>query len=413
MRRFLAASALVALAACAHQPVKPPAPPTPQPPAQPKAQPQPAPQASLQPVSWDVLKPVEDDLDLAGLEGAFTASAAYYAKLPPATAFDFGGEKVTARDLAETMAALSTMLGEKGLSEKEKVKRLAKSTRVFKSVGSDGAGAVLVTGYYEPWLEGRRAPDAKFMVPLYRRPEDMLTVDLSLFPAAKSQARIVGRAEGGQVLPYFSRGEISSGALSGKGLELLWLEDPVDLFFLQVQGSGRVTLEDGTTVRVQYDAQNGQPYRSLGKALIDKGVLTAEQVSMHSIRKYFQDHPDQLDLLNDNASYTFFRLEDDGPFGNIGVALTPGRSIATDARVFPKGAPAFLRTRKPVIDAKGQVSGWVPMTRFVVNQDTGGAIVGPGRVDLFWGGGPQAEASAGCMKEPGELYFILPVPQSK
>ena len=306
------------------------------------------------------------------------------------------------------MTALSATLGEKGLSERERVKRFQRATRIFKSVGSDGAGAVLVTGYYEPWLEGRKAPDEKFKVPLYRRPDDMLTVDLSLFPAAKSQARIVGRAEGGQVLPYFSRGEITSGALAGRGLELLWLEDPVDLFFLQVQGSGRVTLEDRTTVRVQYDSQNGQPYRSLGRALIDKGVLTSDQVSMQSIRKYFQDHPEKLDLLNENASYTFFRLEDDGPFGNIGVALTPGRSIATDARVFPKGAPALLRTRKPVIDARGQVSGWVPMTRFVVNQDTGGAIVGPGRVDLFWGGGPQAEAAAGRMKEPGELYFILP-----
>jgi membrane-bound lytic murein transglycosylase A len=410
-RRLLATAILFMFAACAHKPVKPPVPPASRPPVQP--QPQPQPQPTLQPVSWDELKPLEDDLDLAGLDGAWAASAAYYAKLPPATTFDFGGEKVTAKDLAESMTALSTTLGEKGLSEKEKVKRLQRTTRVFKSVGSDEAGAVLVTGYYEPWLEGRKAPDKKFKVPLFRRPDDMLTVDLSLFPAAKSQARIVGRAEGGQVLPYFSRGEITSGALAGRGLELLWLEDPVDLFFLQVQGSGRVTLEDGTTVRVQYDAQNGQPYRSLGKALIDKGVLTSDQVSMQSIRKYFQDHPEKLDLLNENASYTFFRLEDDGPFGNIGVALTPGRSIATDARVFPKGAPALLRTRKPVIDARGQVSGWVPMTRFVVNQDTGGAIVGPGRVDLFWGGGPEAEAAAGRMKEPGELYFILPVPEGK
>ena len=147
----------------------------------------------------------------------------------------------------------------------------------------------------------------------------------------------MGRDEGGQVVPYFSRGEITSGALDGKGLELLWLEDPVDLFFLQVQGSGKVTLEDGSTIRVQYQAQNGQPYRSLGKVLIDKGVLPADQVSMQAIRTYFQDHPEQLTLLNENPSYTRFsgwRMT--APFGNIGVALTPGRSIATDAKVFPR-----------------------------------------------------------------------------
>ncbi len=399
MKRLLAAVSLLVLGACAHQPVKPPAPPLgPQPPGQP----------ALVPVAWSALGSFADDMDLEGFAEACAASAAYYAELPAAATFDFGGEKVSAKEMTEGMSGLCALLQDPKASTKDKLKRLQKSSHLFKSVGSDGAGAVVVTGYYEPWLEGRRTADARFDVPVYRRPDDMLIVDLSLFPAAKSQARIVGRAERGQVLPYFSREDIAGGALSGKGLELLWLEDPVDLFFLQVQGSGRVTLDDGATVRVQYDAQNGQPYRSIGKTLIDKGVLPADQVSMQAIRKYFQDHPDKLDLLNANASYTFFRLEDDGPFGNIGVALTPGRSIATDAGVFPKGAPAVLKTRKPVIDAKGQVSGWEPMARFVVNQDTGGAIVGPGRVDLFWGGGPQAEAAAGRMKEPGELYFILP-----
>jgi membrane-bound lytic murein transglycosylase A len=294
------------------------------------------------------------------------------------------------------------------LSTAEKTRLIQKNCLLYRSSGSDGAGAVLFTGYYEPWLEGSRVRDARFKVPVYQRPDDMLTVDLSLFPSAKSQGRLVGREKGGQVVPYFSRGEITSGALDGKGQELLWLEDPVDLFFLQVQGSGRVTLEDGVQVRVQYDAQNGLPYRSLGKVLIERGVLPPDQVSMQAIRKYFQDHPEQLSLLNENASYTFFRLEDDGPFGNIAVALTPGRSIATDAKVFPKGAPALVRTRKPVLNAKGEVTGWTPFTRFVFNQDTGGAITGPGRVDLFWGGGPKAEAAAGRMKEPGELYFLLP-----
>ena len=384
----------ILLTACAHQPVRPPSPV--------------AAEASLRPVSLKELGRIEDDLVLEGFSAACKASLAYYQKIPPSTPFSFGGAKTTAKEMAEGLAGLLSVSQDAHLSGPDKARRIQKSCLLYRSAGSDGAGAVLFTGYYEPWLEGSRVCDARFNVPLYRRPEDMLTMDLSLFPAAKSQAKLVGREKEGRIVPYYSRGEITSGALDGKGLELLWLEDPVDLFFLQVQGSGRVTLEDGVQVRVQYDAQNGLPYRSLGKALIDKGVLPAGQASMQAIRKYFQDHPEQLPLLNENASYTFFRLEDDGPFGNIGVVLTPGRSIATDAKLFPKGAPALVRTLKPVLNANGEVTGWAPFTRFVFNQDTGGAIAGPGRVDLYWGGGPQAEVAAGRMKEPGELYFLLP-----
>lgn len=382
------------LSSCAHQPVREPSPGEAAP--------------ALRPVSWKELGKIEDDLGLEGVSAACKASIAYYRKIPPSTPLSFGGEKTTAREMAEGLEELLAVSENSRLSASEKIRRIQKGALLFKSSGSDGAGAVLFTGYYEPWLEGRRTRDERFKVPVYSRPEDMLTVDLSLFPAAKSQAKLVGRERDGQVVPYFSRGEITAGALDGRGIELLWLEDPVDLFFLQVQGSGRVTLEDGVQVRLQYHAQNGLPYRSLGKVLIERGVLPPDKVSMQSIRKYFQAHPEQLALLNENASYTFFKLETEGPFGSIGVALTPGRSIATDARVFPKGAPALVRSRKPLLDAKGEVTGWEPFTRFVFNQDTGGAITGPGRVDLFWGGGPPAEAAAGRMKEPGELYFLLP-----
>jgi len=390
---------LAILAACAHQPVKPVVPGNAG--------------AVLQSASWKDLGKIEDDLEFEGFSQACRASISYYRKIPSSAPFQFLDEKITAGEMVRGLERLLAVSEGKGLTAAEKMRRIQKSCLLYRSTGSDGAGAVLFTGYYEPWLEGSRVRDARFKVPVYHRPEDMLTVDLSLFPAAKSQAKLVGRDKEGQVVPYFSRGEITAGALDGKGLELLWLEDPVDLFFLQVQGSGRVTLEDGAQVRVQYDSQNGLPYRSLGKVLIDKGVLPADQVSMQAIRKYFQEHPDQLPLLNENASYTFFRLEDDGPFGNIGVALTPGRSIATDAKIFPKGAPALVRTRKPVLNARGDVTGWAPFARLVFNQDTGGAIAGPGRVDLFWGGGPQAEAAAGRMKEPGELYFLLPHVETK
>ena len=392
--RWALLALLAILAACAHRPVKPVTPGSAG--------------AVLQSISWKEFGKIEDDLGLEGFSQACRASISYYRKIPPSTPFPFLEEKTTAGEMALGLEGLLAVSEDKRFSSAEKLRRIQKSCLLYRSTGSDGAGAVLFTGYYEPWLVGSRVRDARFKVPVYRRPGDLLTVDLSLFPAAKSQGKLLGREKGGQVVPYFSRGEITSGALDGKGLELLWLEDPVDLFFLQVQGSGRVTLEDGVQVRVQYDAQNGHPYRSLGKVLIERGVLPADQVSMQAIRKYFQDHPEQLPLLHENPSYTFFRLEDDGPFGNIGVALTPGRSIATDAKIFPKGAPALIRTRKPVSNAKGEVTSWEPFARFVFNQDTGGAITGPGRVDLFWGGGPQAEAAAGRMKEPGELYFLLP-----
>ncbi len=400
--RILVPLALLLSASCVHQPVKPAMP------AVSPKKPAPAvPGPALVPASWKDLGGFEDDLGFGGLAQACRASLSYFQKLPPSTTFDFGGKAFTAMQLEASTSALLAIAEDPSLGPAQKAARVRREFTLFKSIGSDGAGAVLVTGYYEPWLEGRRTPDARFTIPIYHKPEDMLTVDLSLFPAAKSQARIVGRAQGDEVVPYFTRGEIAAGALAGKGIELLWLEDPVDLFFLQVQGSGKVTLEDGTEVRVQYDAQNGLPYRSLGKVLIDLGVLPADQVSMQAIRAYFKDHPDKLPLLNQNASYTFFRLEKDGPYGSTGAILTPGRSIATDAKVFPKGAPALLRSRKPVLDARGQVRGWEPFSRLVLNQDTGGAITGPGRVDLFWGGGPMAEAGAGRMKEPGEIYFLL------
>lgn len=386
----LAAVACLVAASCGHRPVKSEAVPP-----------------ALEPVPWRSLGAFEDDLAFEGLAQACRASLAYFQKIPPGTPFGFGRRKATAKDLADTASSLLAILGDDRLGPRKKLEQIQRGFGLFTSTGSDGAGAVLVTGYYEPWLEGRRTPDERFKVPVYHRPEDLLTVDLGLFPAAGSQAKLGARVKGNQVVPYYTRGEIAGGALAGKGLELLWLEDPVDLFFLQVQGSGKVTLEDGSQVRLQYDAQNGQPYRSLGKALIEKGILAPGEVSLQSIRQFFKDHPDQLSLLDVNPSYTFFRMEKEGPFGNIGVVLTPGRSIATDARVFPKGAPALLRSRKPVVNGKGEVTGWVPFTRFVFNQDTGGAITGPGRVDLFWGGGPLAEAAAGRMKEPGELYFLL------
>jgi membrane-bound lytic murein transglycosylase A len=280
--------------------------------------------------------------------------------------------------------------------------------------GKDGKGSVLFTGYHLPLLEAREKPDATFRYPLYKLPSDMLSLNLGLFrPALAGQtafARVQNGPEGPRVLPYFSRAEIDDGAaLANKNLEIAWVSDELARYQLMVQGSGILRFPDGRLGNVNYAGQNGQPYASLGKFLIQDGKIPADQISMPSITAYFKAHPDQLrPYLNRNPSYVFFQLQPDGPFGCDGIALTPGRAIATDKRLFPSGAIAYIRYPRARFDASGQVVGWETGTRFVVDQDTGGAILGPGRVDIFWGGGEEAAQRAGTLNGNGTLtYFLL------
>ncbi|MGA9753356.1 MAG: MltA domain-containing protein [Acidobacteriota bacterium] len=388
--------ALLLAGACAHRPV---------------AEKQPSPRgAVLAPAHWRDLGRLQDDREFDGLAGAVEGSLAYYGRLAPDSRLHFDDRSVAVRDYAAGLRGLLAILQDGALSASAKLDGIRARFDLLQSVGSDGKGGVLFTGYYEPELEGSLTPDPRFRYPLYRRPTDLLTIDLSQFPLAVSDRTIVGRVEGDRVVPYFSRGDIDGkGVLDGKGLELLWLDDPVAIFFLQIEGSGVVRLQNGDQVHVQYDGKNGRPYVSLGRLMIERGLLPKGQASMQAIRRYLADHPAQLrDLLDLNPSYTFFRIAKGGPFGNIGVALTPGRSIATDSRLFPKGALCLICTEEPELASDGHAKAWRPFTRFVCNQDTGGAITGPGRVDLFWGAGEKAEASAGLLQQPGSLYFLVP-----
>jgi membrane-bound lytic murein transglycosylase A len=389
--RLAAALALLVLVACAHKPVQ-------------------EAKAPLSLVTWGAVGPVEDGRGLADLETACRQSLAYFRKIPAEAPVRFGSDAIPASAMAAALEKLLALLQSPSLSPAEKTRRMEAMFRPYKSSGSDGEGRVLVTGYYEPVLEGSESRGGAYQYPLYKRPPDLVGADLSKFPLAKSQSTIYGRVQDGQLVPYYTREEIDGkGALAGKGLELVWLRDPVDLFLLQVQGSGRVNLPDGRTVRVQYDAPNGHPYASLGRAMVEKGLLPKDGVSIPAIRAYLEARPDQRwQLLGLNPSYTFFRLETGGPYGNIGVAITPLRSIATDSKVFPKGVPCLLRTVQPVAAPDGKILRWEPVTLFVFNQDTGGAITGPGRVDLFWGSGPEAERAAGSLQHPGELYLLAP-----
>jgi membrane-bound lytic murein transglycosylase A len=219
----------------------------------------------------------------------------------------------------------------------------------------------------------------------------------------------VGRYTGQTVVPYYDRREIDDeNVLAGKAEPLAWVKDPVDVFFLQIQGSGKVFLDTGQVVNVHYHGTNGRPYRAIGALLIQEQIIPKEEMSMQKIRAYLHAHPEEMAaVFNYNPSYVFFKLESEGPLGYINVLLTPGRSIALDRRIFPPAALAFIQTKKPVVDSARQIDSWTNFSRFVLNQDTGGAIRGPGRADLFWGNGPYAEIAAGHLKHTGKLYFLI------
>ncbi len=264
-----------------------------------------------------------------------------------------------------------------------------------------------MTGYYEPLLRGSRTRGKPYLQPVLGVPSDLLTIDLgSALPELKNM-RLRGRLEGHKVVPYFTRAEIASREKDYTDRTLLWVDDAVELFFLQVQGSGRVKLADGSTTRLAYADQNGHPYQSIGRLLVERGELSLEQASMQGIKQWVRTHPNRAsELLNANPSYVFFREqpmkgnENDGPTGALGVPLTPERSIAVDPRHVPLGAPVFLSTSHP--------DSATPLRRLVLAQDTGGAIRGVVRADLFWGFGAQAGAQAGRMKQQGQMWLLLP-----
>ncbi len=271
-----------------------------------------------------------------------------------------------------------------------------------------GKAEGLFTGYYEPLLDGSREASARFRHPLLARPPDLVSVDLGQFDPELQGRRVAGRVEGGKLLPYPDRAAIEAGALAGKDLELFWVDDQVARFFLEIQGSGQLRLPDGETVRVGYADQNGQPYRAIGRDLVEFGALTKEQVSMQAIREWLAAHPDQAPaIMARNRSFVFFRelpaqAQAAGPLGAQNVPLTPGRSLAVDRKYLPLGAPVWLDATVP--HPKGEV----PLRRLLVAQDTGGAIRGPVRGDVFWGAGPEAEHLAGHMKHEGRLFVLLP-----
>lgn len=292
-------------------------------------------------------------------------------------------------------------------SNEKAVREFFETTFVpYQLINPDGSESGLVTGYYEPLLRGARTRGGPYQTPLHRVPDDLLFIDLAaLYPELKHM-RLRGRVVGNKVVPYPSRAEMTqSASLAGK--ELMWVDDPIEAFFLQVQGSGRVQLVDSKeTVRVAYADQNGHPYKSIGRYLVDKGEMTLDQASAQNIKTWFIANPArQQELLNANPSYVFFKEEkvgdpNKGPKGALGVSLTPQRSIAVDPQFVPLGAPVFLSTTRPGSEA--------PLQRLMMAQDTGGAIKNAVRADYFWGFGSNAGEKAGKMKQRGMMWVLLP-----
>ena len=270
-------------------------------------------------------------------------------------------------------------------------------------VAADGAQTGLVTGYYEPLLRGSRDRSEVYRYPVYGVPDDLVVVDLGAVAPEVRSLRLRGRLEGRRVVPYWSRAEIDARSDRLAAPVIAWVADPVELFFLQVQGSGQILLEGGERLRVGYAEQNGHPYRSLGRYLVDRGELPLEQVSMQAIHDWAAANPDKLrDALEYNASYVFFRESADprGPFGALGVPLVAQYSLAVDRRFVPLGAPLYLETTLPVSEE--------PLHRLMAAHDTGGAIRGAVRADFFWGSGAEAGAMAGAMRQQGRLWLLWP-----
>ena len=276
----------------------------------------------------------------------------------------------------------------------------------YRALGPEGT-AGLFTGYYEPTLAGSRRRSERFTVPIYGRPDDLVTVDLADFAPDLGGRRLVGRLRPGRLAPYPDRAAIEAGAVSGTAPVIAWVDDPIGAFFLQIQGSGRIRLAEGGTIRVGYAAANGRAYVSIDRVLVERGALALEQVSLQSIRAWLASHPDEADaVMAANPSYVFFRvLSEPGPVGAEGVVLTPGRSLAVDRRQIPLGVPLWLDTEAP---GEGPGAPDRRLRRLVVSQDTGGAIRGPVRGDVFWGAGARAEWVAGHMRHRGGYYLLLP-----
>lgn len=402
LSRFPSIALLLFVAACSQQPVKtaPVAPPCDCPPPAATQAPIPVPEtpkvppaakpaapdyALLQAASWeDLLGFGEQGLDAAW--GAWLHSCSVLINRP------------------SWQAACTAAQALHAPSEQAIADYFQRHFKVYQATNADGGDTGLITGYYQPVLQGSRVKSAQYRYPLYSRPDDLITVELaSLYPEL-AHKRIRGRLDGQKLVPYYNRSQIDTQPSPLQGQELVWVDDIIDLFFLQIQGSGIIELDSGERIQVGYADQNGHGYHSIGRELIQRGEIAPSEASMQGIKQWARNHPAELrGLLDSNPSYVFFRELPaglPGPLGALGVPITAERSVAVDPRYIPLGAPLFLATTYP--------NSSQPLNRLMLAQDTGGAIKGGMRADFYWGAGDKAGQHAGAMKQPGKIWVLLP-----
>lgn len=344
-----------------------------------------------------------DDADRQSLVTAARQQIQYLRQLPDNRQLHLADKTIAIDQLRATMESFFAIV-----SREQSMNRISERLRnefallpVTLPAESENDRKLLVTGYFEPFLEGSLSPGGPYTYPLFKPPSDLVSW--------KSGNRtMVGRKGKSGLAPYWTRREIERDSRIA-GHELIYLQDPVEAFILQVQGSGKVRLPDGSLRSVRFAASNGHPYRSIGKLLVEEGRLTLEEATLPCIEKYLRDHPEDMwRVLHANPRYIFFDWGKDGAVrGSAGTELTPGRSIAVDPSAVPLGSVAFIMTRTPVFDEAGRLTGWQPLRRFVFPQDSGAAIKGSGRIDLFLGSGREARLAAGLMREDGACYILL------
>lgn len=357
----------------------------------------PPPLAEVAPAS---LPPLADDSDPASLLTCVRRSLRQLERLPPERAYPTAAGRVRVAELVRTLTLFEQIL--ETAPEPHDWSALLRER--FRFLRAAPAGGLLFTGYFQPELRAAREPSERWAHPLYEVPDDLVRTDHSEQCPECEHATTIGRQENGRLVPYHSRAEIDGdGALRGRDLELAWVDDPIDLFFLHVQGSGLLRFEDGTAMQVGFAGSNGREYRSIGKLLVESGGVPLESASLATLRDYLRARPEERDrILFANERYVFFRPLPIGPIGSLGVPLTAGRSVAVDPGSYPLGSLVWIHSQRP-----GEAGAPVPLSRFACVQDAGAAIAGPGRVDVFWGAGPEAERIAGPMRAAGDMLLLL------
>jgi|LQYC01.1.fsa_nt_gi Membrane-bound lytic murein transglycosylase len=362
---------------------------------------------SLVPVSAKHLPAFTDDLNGSGLKEAISLQIEKIKRGDLEHSVKFGEMVITRERVLKTLECFYTLLEKNDVASLHK--EIPKKFLVLQAIGVNQERDVLFTGYYQPVLDARTKAEGEYQYPLYRIPGDLQVIDLGELNPKYAGEKIGLRVDEGKIKLYFDRQAIDKEwALQGKGLELVFLKDFLDRYMLHVQGSGVMKVENRKEIKVRYAASNCFPYTSLREILVDKRKLRPDQASAKDIREYFNKNPEEMkEYLCQNRRYIFFEEYTGNVKGSEGVDLTAGRSIATDKTLFPGGGLAFIQSRKPILNAQGEVMKWEPMIRFMVDQDTGAAIKGPGRVDIFWGTGKEAGDIAGSIKEKGKLFYLL------